>query len=140
MSPKSVPGRCFCGAVRFVVEMPTGFCVHCHCSMCRRMHGAAYVTWIEIPRAQLQIESGAEALRKFDSSEHGTRSFCTSCGSALFCEISERPEQVDVALANLDGPIDRAPQMHVFFDHRADWTVVGDDLPRLGGESGMEPV
>ncbi len=140
MPPDTVPGRCFCGAVRFVVEMPTGVCVHCHCSMCRQMHGAAYVTWFELPKSQLKIEAGDDSLRSFDSSDRGKRSFCTSCGSALFCEISSRPGQIDVVLANLEGPIDRAPQMHIFFSDRASWTVVEDDLPKLGGKTGMEPL
>jgi hypothetical protein len=29
--------------------------------------------------------------------------------------------------------------MHIYFDDRAAWTAVGDDLPRLGGTTGMEP-
>ena len=40
----------------------------------------------------------------------------------------------------MDGPIDRAPQVHVFFDSRAEWVAVGDRLPRLGGKTGIEPV
>ena len=37
-------------------------------------------------------------------------------------------------------PIDRPPQVHVYFDDRAEWTQVNDGLPRLGGVSGMETV
>src|SRR5262245_1350168 len=55
---EQVQGGCLCGAVRFTVTLPTLFCGHCHCSMCRRNHGAAYVTWIALPRAQLCIDSG----------------------------------------------------------------------------------
>jgi hypothetical protein len=40
----------------------------------------------------------------------------------------------------MESSIDRAPQMHVFFSDRAPWIEVGDSLPRLGGESGLEPV
>ena len=47
---------------------------------------------------------------------------------------------MDVVLANMDGPIDRPPQVHVYFDDRADWVFVDDGLPRLGGSTGMEPV
>ena len=136
---ESVPGRCFCGAVRFRVELPTLFCAHCHCSMCRRSHGAAYVTWIGVPRERLAMEADASLVRH-RSSEHGTRSFCGRCGSSLFCESTQRPDEVDVVLASLDGPIDRKPALHVFFDSRADWVDVRDALPRLGGSSGIEPL
>jgi len=134
----SVTGTCLCGAVRFRVTLPTLFCAHCHCSMCRRNHGAAYVTWFGIARERLALEAGADVLVRHASSEHGSRSFCGRCGSSLFCESTRHPDHVDVVLASMLGPIDRAPAMHVYFDSRADWTDVRDELPRLGGVSGVE--
>ncbi len=139
-SERSVSGSCLCGAVRFAIEPPTLFCGHCHCSLCRRNHGAGYVTWIGVPRAQLTVEAGQSELTRYPSSDHGARSFCRRCGSSLFCESTRHPDQVDVVLANLDGPIDRPPQVHIYYDDRADWVVVGDELPRLGGLTGLEPT
>jgi hypothetical protein len=40
----------------------------------------------------------------------------------------------------MDGPIDRRPQVHAYFDSRAPWVTVGDDLPRLGVKTGFEPL
>lgn len=79
-------------------------------------------------------------LMRFESSEHGARSFCGRCGSSLFCESTQHPDQIDIVLANMKQPIDRPPQVHVYFDDRAEWTQVNDGLPQLGGVSGMEPV
>ncbi len=135
-----VPGSCFCGAVRFSAQLPSLFCGHCHCSMCRRSHGAGYVTWFAVPRAQFVLESGEAELARFRSSDHGTRSFCRRCGSSLFCESTRHPDQIDIVLANTHGPIDRPPQFHVYFDDRADWVVVNDGLPRLGGPTGLEAI
>jgi len=136
----AVPGSCFCGSVRFEVTPPTLISAHCHCSMCRRSHGAAYVTWFTLPKAQFRVTAGEGELTRHQSSDHGTRSFCRRCGSSLFFETTERPEQIDVVLANMHAAIDRAPQVHVFFDAHVDWVEIADDLPRLGGESGMEPL
>ncbi|MGH7819696.1 MAG: GFA family protein [Candidatus Binatia bacterium] len=138
-SLEPVAGSCLCGAVRFTVTPPTLFCGHCHCSMCRRNHGAAYVTWFAVPRPQLAIESGSDELTRYRSSDHGSRAFCRRCGTSLFCELERHPDVVDVPLANMHGPIDRIPECHVYFDDRASWTRVDDDLPRLGGGSGLEP-
>lgn len=44
-----IEGGCLCGAVRYVITLPTKWCAHCHCSMCRRAHGAAFVTWAGVP-------------------------------------------------------------------------------------------
>jgi hypothetical protein len=139
-TPQAVGGGCLCGAIRFTVAMPTLFCGHCHCSMCRRNHGAVYVTWLAVPRSQVSIDSGTDQLTRYDSSEHGSRSFCSRCGSPLFCVSSRHPDIIDIPLANMDGPIDRIPESHLYFDDRASWSIVADDLPRLGGPSGLEPV
>jgi hypothetical protein len=40
----------------------------------------------------------------------------------------------------MDGRIDRLPQVHVYFDDRAEWVVAEDDLPRLGGPTGLDPL
>ena len=137
-----VSGSCFCAAIRFTIALPTRYCVHCHCSMCRRAHGAGYVTWVVLPRDQLRLEKGEEELVEFASSDHGRRRFCRRCGSSLFCDNAGHPDVVDVVLANIDGEIDRGPQMHVFWDSGADWAQAAlsadDGLPRLGGPSGRE--
>jgi len=108
--------------------------------MCRRSHGAAFVTWFSVPRTQLRITTGESDLVRFQSSDHGTRSFCGTCGSSLFFESTLDAERVDIALANMDGPIDREPQLHSYFDCAAEWVIVEDSLPRLGGETGVEPL
>jgi len=140
MTSNRVSGACLCGAVRFELTGPTMFCAHCHCSMCRRAHGAGYVTWVGVLKDGLRIVTGADRLVRYRSSDHGTRDFCGTCGSSLFCESTHHPERVDVVLANLEGEIDRPPQLHVYYDDRAPWVCIGDDLPRLGGATGLEPL
>lgn len=145
MSTKSeetsrIQGSCFCGEVKFEVTLPTLFCAHCHCTMCRHVHGAGYVTWIGVPYTQFRMVSGQEHLKVHHSSDHGRRSFCDTCSSSLFCESTHHPEHIDIVLANLAGTIDRDPQAHYYFSDRIDWVPLEDDLPRFGGESGMEPL
>ena len=139
MATSPVSGACLCGAVRFEIETPTLFSAHCHCSMCRRAHGAGFVTWIGVPYERFRVRAGEDRLVRYRSSDHGTRTFCHTCGSTLFCESTRHPDYIDIVLANLDGPIDRAPEFHVFFDDRAPWVHVADELPRMGGTSGIEP-
>jgi hypothetical protein len=84
--PATVGGACLCGAVRFEVTLPTDFCTHCHCKMCRPNHGAGYVTWFGVKKEQLRRVSGEQNLVAYRSSEHGQRSFCKRCGTTLICE------------------------------------------------------
>ena len=136
MEPSIVKGSCFCGAVEFEIELLTLFCAHCHCSMCRRPHGASFVTWTAVPPERLRVTRGEPDVVNFKSSEYGSRSFCRHCGSQMFCKTNEK--YIDIALASLHDKIDREPEAHYFYDSRAEWTQVNDDLPKFGGETGGE--
>ena len=144
MTENRVTGSCFCSAVAFEIELPTLYCGHCHCSMCRRPHGASFVTWTAVPPDRFRITQGKDQLQTYQSSEHGHRQFCRTCGSQLCCwhesDSGGPPKVISITLASLHGPIDRDPEAHVFYDSRAAWTVVNDDLPKRGGMSGVEPL
>ena len=139
MQPSIVTGSCFCGELQFEIDLPTLFCGHCHCSMCRRPHGASYVTWCGVKPSQFRFTAGQSNIVQYKSSERGMRHFCRICGSQLMCHSAEH-DICAVALATLHGSIDRAPEGHFYYDSRADWTVVSDGLPKYGGETGMEPL
>ncbi len=140
MSEKTIQGACLCGEIEFSVTFPTSFCGHCHCTMCQRSHGAGFVTWFAVRTDQFSLDHGSSTLVRHESSDHGTRSFCGRCGSSLFCESTQHPDQIDIVLANMKQPLDRPPQLHIYYDDRADWVVAEDGLPRLGGPTGMEPI
>jgi hypothetical protein len=131
----SITGGCLCGAVRYEADLPSLFCVHCHCRFCRRAHGAAYVTWFGVKEAGFRLTEGADALRWYASSKQSRRGFCAHCGTTLLFQSQVSPAEMHIALASADGPIDRAPTAHVFFDQRAAWLASGDDLPRLDSDS-----
>jgi hypothetical protein len=140
MPSEEVEGACLCGEVRFRVRLPSLFCGHCHCTMCQRNHGAGYVTWFSVPRGQLALTRGGDLLQRYASSSQGSRTFCTRCGSSLFYESTNEADDVDIPLANVDGPIDRVPECHIYFDDRAPWVAVDDGLPRFGGDMEPEPI
>ena len=52
----SVKGSCLCGAVTYEVAGPFEFVGNCHCSICRKSHGAAFATWGIIKPEQFQWE------------------------------------------------------------------------------------
>ena len=131
-------GSCLCGKVRFEATPPTKWCGHCHCSMCRRAHGAAFVTWFGVADDQFQLDGEAD-LRWFQSSPGAERGFCRNCGSTLFFRSQHWPGEMHVVRACVDA-LDREPTGHVFTDSHVNWVELGDNLKRLGGESGVEPM
>jgi hypothetical protein len=136
----SAAGACLCGAVRFAIDLPTRWVAHCHCSMCRRAHGAAFVTWASVAAPQFRVTEGEAEVARYASSPDATRSFCRRCGASLWFTSTRWAGEVHVARALIDGPLDRDPQVHAFYDDKAPWIAVADGLPRRGGRSGVEPL
>lgn len=122
--PQKARASCLCGAVRLEFDLPSLWCAHCHCSMCRRAHGAGFVTWVGVATGRFRVVSGEEMLSRYRSSAEAVRSFCSSCGSTLLFESQKWPGEVHVVLANVDTPIDRDPENHAFADDHASWVPV----------------
>ena len=130
---KKTGGSCFCGAVEFSATLPSKWCAHCHCSMCRKTHGAGYVTWVGFETDQVTITSGENILTWFDSSKGAQRGFCGKCGSSLFFRSERWAGELHIALGCMDEPIDREPQANVFFDKHIDWMPVDKTLKQVDG-------
>ena len=126
-------GGCLCGAVRFRVKGPTLWSAHCHCSLCRRAHGAAFVTWVGTAGDRARIEAGNEDLAWYASTPEAERGFCRHCGSSLFFRSSRWPGELHIVRASFDGELDREPSAHVFWDTHVTWIDLADSLPRMPG-------
>lgn len=126
--PTRVSGGCLCGAVRFELKLPSKWCAHCHCSMCRRAHGAGYVTWVGMESSRFRLVKGEQQLLWYASSPDARRGFCDTCGSTMLFESKRWAGETHVALGCVDGPIDREPQAHAFFDAHVDWIPIDDAL------------
>lgn len=122
-------GSCLCGAVTYQISGPFNMMVHCHCSMCRKHHGAAFATFVGAPLLGFKWLSGEDQIDCYASSENGRRCFCRHCGSVTPTLIKE----MDLALVpagNLDGDPGIRPQSHVFVGSKAPWYTITDDLPQ----------
>ena len=128
----TVTGRCLCGAVEFELRLPSKWCAHCHCSMCRRAHGAGYVTWAGFESDHFILNKGDHHLKWYESSPGARRGFCSTCGSTMLFESERWAGETHVALACIEGPIDREPAAHAFFDAHVHWMPI-DDLRKIRG-------
>lgn len=129
----AVSGGCLCGAVRYTLaRIPTDV-AHCHCRICRRSAGAAFVTWATVERVDLACRG---EVRWFRSSTLAKRGFCPACGTQLFfaqeiaesdggSPLAEAPpadprgtETIDVTVASLDRPDDVRPTRNIWVGSR----------------------
>ena len=96
-------GSCQCGALRFDVALPSKWVAHCHCSMCRRAHGAAFVTWVGMDATRARIDDTRQTLRWYASSPGAERGFCSHCGTMLFFRSQRWPGELHIVRANFDA-------------------------------------
>lgn len=134
---RKVLGSCACGSIKFRVTLPVRWCTHCHCSACRRNHGAAIVTWFGVPNENFRL-AGREHLKWYGCSEDSKRGFCLNCGTPLLFMSTRWPDEVHVTRASLLGKVEINPGAHIYFEQRAEWFPFHDALPHLGGKHGIE--
>jgi hypothetical protein len=125
-----IRGSCLCGAVRYEIRGPLGRMSHCHCSMCRKAHGAAFGTYSSVARGDFVLLGGAESVRSYRSSPKVTRTFCGTCGATLQWITDDRPDRVDVAIGTLDDDPGIRPALHIFVASKAPWYEIADGLPQ----------
>lgn len=132
MPSKTLHGSCLCGAIAFEVSQLEAHMAHCHCSMCRKFHGAAFSTFGEARVENFVWIRGQEQLAHYTARNGSTRSFCPVCGSSLLFKASSGQEDlVEFALGCLDDPISERPDAHVFLHYKANWSDIHDALPKF---------
>ena len=111
--------------------------VSCHCSLCRRFSGAAFLTFVHFPAAAFAW-TGREPQR-YCSSAEAERGFCPVCGSTLSMHEAVLADRVQVSLGSLDRPDLVRPDDHVWTSSQLPWLEVVDDRPRFATVSDALP-
>lgn len=116
-------GSCLCGAIRYQLKAQPKAVTHCHCSQCRKGHGAAFASYGSVIDTDLCLLSGAELLTSYASSAGVKRQFCARCGSSLFWSraTGEYSDWISIALGTLDSPFKPDKQKHIHADSQATW-------------------
>ena len=135
---KIYTGQCLCGAVKYEVDAFGGKMGHCHCSMCRKFHGAAFVTLGEIKKSDFRWIQGEHELQAYTAENGTTRRFCRHCGSSMtFSTPRSSSDIVEIAMGTLDTDLEQRPDAHIYVGSGANWVEVTDGLPqyRAGRDS-----
>ncbi len=123
-------GRCLCEAISYEIDGSLGPIFNCHCSKCRRWHGAAFRTRASITKSQLTWVTGEHLLSRFNSSDNVVKTFCSVCGSNLMSFYENDPDLVGVPLGGLEQHPGSAPIANIFVGSKAPWYELTDGLPQ----------
>lgn len=130
---EKLAGGCLCGAVRFTAvpdKMEMGVC---HCSMCRRWSGGAFM---EVNCSSIEVEDDTQ-LGTFESSDWGVRQFCKTCGSTLFWQMKDG-SHAGVAVGAFDDPGAFDFTTEIFIDEKPGNFAYSNKTRQLTGAEVME--
>ncbi|MCU0909425.1 MAG: GFA family protein [Rhodobacteraceae bacterium] len=103
-------GGCLCGAVRVTATGDPLRVGLCHCTDCRKHHGALFHASAIFPKDTVTITGKTKSF--------AGRHFCPRCGSPVF---STSPGEVEVHLGTLDDPAALVPTYELWCIRRPDW-------------------
>ena len=128
MGKVMIRGSCLCGAIEYEVEVIPGKIYNCHCSQCRKAHGAAFATQAFAKGETLKFIKGEAYLSEYKEG-FCIRAFCSKCGFRLMNYAPDKNLYLSVALSSVDSDFDGAPIAHAFVGSKASWYQPTDDIP-----------
>lgn len=126
----AVRGACLCGSVRYAVAPPYRWSAYCHCSMCRKQHGALFDTGLGVSRENFTWLAGDADIVHYRASSTFERPFCRQCGSKLPA-ASHLPDVLHVPAGTLDGDFGVRPDKHIFVGSKSPSAQITDRLPQF---------
>lgn len=110
-----------CGAVRFAAsDVPSTYGI-CHCEMCRRWSGSAFVN-VAVPAATITWSNEAQ-IGTLQTSEWAERGWCRRCGSHLYWRMTtetDSPATIDVPLGLFDDANGFTLEREIYIDQKPD--------------------
>lgn len=131
--------QCYCGKVKLALGDNIISFINCHCSMCRRLNGSAYTSWLCVSTEHFLVTQGAEAIKNFAVTECCNNAFCGNCGTRVYTLDTRYPNVVGIQAGIVDD-VPVSPVKELYYSDGAKWACHQSDLPKFGGENGCEPI
>jgi len=125
----AIRGSCLCGKVRYEIAGSLTAADHCHCSMCRRQHGAAFSTYAGFNLGDFRWVTGEGFVTIYEALSGSGWCFCSECGSTLAGTCNGIITAI--TLGTVEGDPGVKPESHIFIGSKAQWFDVNDNLPQF---------
>ncbi len=128
-----ITGGCLCGGVRYAYDGEIQEISMCHCSMCRKAQGSAYLAVGPIDSARFEITQGLDLLKEYRGVPDKARVFCSRCGSPIYSARDDLPNVKRLRLGTVETPFECVNRYHTHVDSKAAWETITDGLPQYPG-------
>jgi hypothetical protein len=72
-----IHGSCLCGGIKFEITGPLMAPLNCHCSQCRKQHGAAFRSRVRVQAKDFRWLQGEHLVKFYESPRGSQRGFCS---------------------------------------------------------------
>jgi hypothetical protein len=122
-------GGCSCGEVRYRLKAEPLIVHCCHCTLCQRQTGSAFVINALIETSRIEAVKGAPVPVSMPTESGRSHEIyrCAKCQVAVWSDYGHRPFLRFVRVATLDQPHAIAPDVHIYFRSKVPWVRVPDD-------------
>jgi hypothetical protein len=93
-------GGCQCGRVRYVASVEPKEAYACHCKMCRKATGGAWVAFVGVRKDEVHWQGEPDW---YASSPIAKRPYCSECGTPLGFAFDDS-ERMDLTVGSFDDP------------------------------------
>ena len=121
-------GQCLCGAVKFTAALENMEMGVCHCAMCRRWTGGAFMA-VSCKSVNIADES---QFGVYKSSDWGERCFCKACGTTLFWRM-QGGGHIAASAQAFDDPGAFAFTSEIFVDEQPSNYAFANDTKKMTG-------
>lgn len=123
-------GSCLCGNIQFSVSGFSEKAANCFCSICRKFHGAAFGTRVEVKGLNWLL--GEHLLKDFVAKNGSVRTFCRACGASLGFRVKGAScKEMELAIATFDCDIPVVIDAQIYVGSKANWYELQADVPLL---------
>ncbi|KAI4225213.1 MAG: hypothetical protein L6R36_004077 [Xanthoria steineri] len=136
MSPgQSTPaftGQCHCGLIKYTSTSPPQNLTYCYCITCRRLSGAPFIAWADIPSSTLHIppNTSKNSIRIL-TSDIAERTICRECGSSMTMRYGFDEANIGIAAGTMDEASLKGDEMkvteHIFMEQKPSWYGIPKD-------------
>ena len=129
-------GRCQCGAVRYECTNEPFALLVCHCTDCRKQSASAFGLSLPLPRNGFRLTRGAPKYwaRRGGSGLEIRGAFCPDCGTRLWDEPQDAPDNVVLKGGSLDEHVDMTNAIHIWTASRLPGVIIPEGARQFAGE------
>ncbi|MGA1600500.1 MAG: GFA family protein [bacterium] len=130
---RQLSGGCSCGAICYRLLASPMFTHACHCSLCQKLTGSAFIVNTMIEGRHFRLDSGR--LKRFagpsGSNQQHALYRCEACGDPIVSYYGGSERIAVVKVGTLDDPQALPPQAHVYVSSKLDWVVLSENVPQF---------